>query len=112
MMLMVMQVSSISFIKKKRRKALMVKLGLPAALGALWIKKENYPTIRPQYQGTPKINPSLSLNYRKNKVNLFFQGDNLYTKTLNKNEFVDRFYDNGDTVKQQTKRNRTTNILP
>ncbi|WP_315815343.1 hypothetical protein [Paraflavitalea speifideaquila] len=40
-----------------------------------------------------------------------FQGDDLYTKTLNKNEFVDRFYDNGDTVKQQTRRNRTTNIV-
>ncbi len=44
-------------------------------------------------------------------MNLFFQGDNLYTKTLNKNEFVDRYYDDIDTVKQQTKRNRTTNIV-
>ncbi len=87
------------------------KVGLAAGVGALWIKKENYPTIRPQYQNTPKINPSLSLNYRKKKVNIFFQADNLFTKTLNKNEFVDRYYDNGDTVRQQTKRNRTTNII-
>ncbi|MBO9572939.1 MAG: TonB-dependent receptor family protein, partial [Chitinophagaceae bacterium] len=35
----------------------------------------------------------------------------LYTQTLNKNEFTDRFYDNGDTIKQQLKRNRTTNFL-
>ena len=97
--------------KKEKKEGFNGKVGLAGGAGALWIKKENYPTIRPQYQGTPKINPSLSLNYRKNKVNLFFQGDNLYTKTLNKNEFVDRFYDNGDTVKQQTKRNRTTNIV-
>jgi hypothetical protein len=53
----------------------------------------------------------LSLNYRKNKVNLFFQGDNLYTQTLNKNEFADRFYDTGEVVRQQTKRNRNTNIV-
>lgn len=97
--------------KKEKKQGFNGKIGLAGGAGALWIKKENYPGIRPQYHITPKINPSLSLNYRKNKVNLFFQGDNLYTKTLNKNEFVDRFYDSGDTVKQQTKRNRTTNIV-
>lgn len=97
--------------KKEKKQGFNGKIGLAGGAGALWIKKENYPGIRSQYHITPKINPSLSLNYRKNKVNLFFQGDNLYTKTLNKNEFVDRFYDSGDTVKQQTKRNRTTNIV-
>lgn len=97
--------------KKEKQEGFNGKLGLAGGLGALWIKKENLPGIRPQYQATPKINPSLSLNYRKNKVNLFFQGDNLYTRTLNKNEFVDRYYDNGDIVHQQTKRNRTTNIV-
>ena len=51
------------------------------------------------------------MNYRKKKINFFLQGDNLYTHTLNKNEFVDRYYDNGDTVRQQTKRNRDTNIV-
>ncbi|WP_337043919.1 TonB-dependent receptor domain-containing protein [Emticicia sp. 17c] len=86
------------------------KVGLAGGLGALWIKQENLPSIRPQYQATPKINPSLSLNYRKNKINAFFQGDYLYTRTLNKNEFVDRFYDNGDVVRQQTKRNRRTSL--
>ena len=97
--------------KKEKKEGLNGKIGIVGGLGALRMKKENYPTIRSQYQGTPKINPSISLNYRKNKVNFFFQGDNLYTKTLNKNEFADRFYDNGDTVRQQTKRNRNTNII-
>ncbi|MBC8032523.1 MAG: TonB-dependent receptor, partial [Chitinophagaceae bacterium] len=97
--------------KKEKKEGLNGKIGLTAGLGALGIKRENYPTIRPQYQATPKINPSISLNYRKNKVNFFMQGDHLFTRTLNKNEFANRFYDNGDTVKQQTKRNRTTNIV-
>ncbi|GAA4398748.1 TonB-dependent receptor [Nibrella viscosa] len=97
--------------KKEKKEGFNGKVGMATALGALWIKRENYPTIRPQYQGTPKINPSLSLNYRKNKVNLFFQGDNLYTQTLNKNEFADRFYDSGEVIRQQTKRNRNTNII-
>ena len=98
-------------LRKEKKEGFNGKAGLGLGAGALWIKKENFPTIRPQYQFTPKINPSVSVNYRKNKVNMFFQGDNLYTQTLNKNEFVDRFYDNGDTIKQQSKRNRNTNFL-
>ncbi|HEY0111503.1 MAG TPA: TonB-dependent receptor, partial [Fibrella sp.] len=97
--------------KKEKKEGFNGKVGMAVALGALWEKRENYPTIRPQYRNTPKINPSLSLNYRRNKVNLFFQGDNLYTQTLNKNEFADRFYDTGEVVRQQTKRNRNTNIV-
>ena len=92
--------------KKEVKEGFNGKVGLALGVGALWIKKENYPTISPQYQNTPKINPSVSLNYRKKKVNVFLQADNLYTKTLNKNEFVDRYYDNGEIVRQQTKRNR------
>ncbi|MEJ0030180.1 MAG: outer membrane beta-barrel protein [Bacteroidota bacterium] len=84
---------------------------MAAGLGALWIKKGNLPDIRPQYQATPKLNPSISLNYRKKKINFFLQGDNLYTHTLNKNEFVDRYYTTGDTVHQQIKRNRDTNVV-
>ena len=97
--------------KKEKKEGLNGKVGMAVGAGALWIKAPNYPTIRPQYQVTPKLNPSLSLNYRKNKVNLFFQGDNLYTQTLNKNEFADRFYDTGEVIRQQTKRNRNTNIV-
>ena len=97
--------------KKEKKEGFNGKVGLAMGVGALWEKQENYPGIRPQYRNTPKINPSLSLNYRRNKVNLFFQGDNLYTQTLNKNEFADRFYDTGVVVRQQTKRNRNTNIV-
>ncbi len=94
--------------KKSKKDGFNGKLGMAGGLGALWEKKANLPQIRPQYNATPKLNPSLSLNYRKNNTNLFFQGDYLYTETLNKNEFVDRNYDNGNVVRQQTKRNRNT----
>lgn len=96
--------------KKNKQEGFNGKVGLSGGLGALWIKKDNLPTIRPQYQYTPKINPSLSLNYRKKKINFFFQGDYLLTNTLNKNEFVDRYYDSGEIIRQQTKRNRNTTI--
>jgi outer membrane receptor protein involved in Fe transport len=96
--------------KKNKQEGFNGKVGLVGGLGALWIKNANYPTISQQFQNTPKVNPSLSLNYKKQKINLFFQGDYLYTQTLNKNEFVERTYNDGTTIKQQTKRNRTTTV--
>lgn len=96
--------------KKNKKDGFNGKIGFTTGAGSLWVRKENLPTIRPQYTFTPKINPSVSLNYRKNKVNVFFQGDYLYTETLNKNEFVTRNYDNGDVVNSQLKRNRNTHF--
>jgi outer membrane receptor protein involved in Fe transport len=97
--------------KKDKQEGLNGKAGLSTGLGALWVRRENLPSIRPQYRMTPKLNPSIALNYRKGKVNLFVQADNLYTQTLNRNEFVTRTYDDGTVIQQQTKRNRNTNFL-
>lgn len=94
--------------RKNRQEGLNGKIGLTTGIGALWEKRTNLPSIRPQYQGTPKINPSVALNYRKNKVNTFLQGDWLYTETLNRNEFAERIYEDGQVIKQQVKRNRNT----
>jgi outer membrane receptor protein involved in Fe transport len=96
--------------KKNKKEGFNGKLGLTGGLGSLWVRKENLPSISPQYQFTPKANPTLSLNYRKSKVNIFFQGDYLYTETLNKNEFVTRTYNDGTIINQQTKRNRNTHF--
>lgn len=96
--------------KKNKNEGLNGKVGLTGGLGSLWVRKENLPGIRPQYQLTPKANPTFSLNFLKNKVNIFFQGDYLYTETLNKNEFVTRTYYNGTLINQQTKRNRNTHF--
>ncbi len=98
-------------MKKNKQEGFNGKVGFTTGLGSLWVRQENLPTIRPQYQFTPKINPSLSLNYRKKKINAFFQADNLYTQTLNKNEFVARTYDDGTIINQQLKRNRNTNYF-
>jgi len=98
-------------MKKSKQEGFNGKIGFTTGIGSLWVRQENLPTIRPQYQFTPKINPSLSLNYRKKKINVFFQADNLYTQTLNKNEFVTRTYDDGTVINQQLKRNRNTNYF-
>ncbi|HEX4935803.1 MAG TPA: outer membrane beta-barrel family protein, partial [Gemmatimonadaceae bacterium] len=84
------------------------KVALMGGAGALWVKKENLPTIRPQYQGTPKFNPSVALNHRSGATNSFLQADWLYSPTLNKNEFSTRTYDDGTVITQQVKRNRRT----
>lgn len=98
-------------MKKSKQNGLNGKVGFTAGLGSLWVRKENLPTIRPQYTATPKINPSVSLNYRTNKMNIFLQADNLYTETLNKNEFLTRTFDDGTIIRSQLKRNRNTNFL-
>jgi outer membrane receptor protein involved in Fe transport len=98
-------------MKKNKQEGFNGKVGFTTGIGSLWVRQENLPTIRPQYQFTPKINPSISLNYRKKKINVFFQADNLYTQTLNKNEFVTRTYDDGTIINQQLKRNRNTNFF-
>lgn len=96
--------------KKERADGFNGTVGMASGVGALWERKANLPMIDPQYRMTPKINPSLSLNYRKGRFNTYFQGDYLYTETLNKNEFVTRTYEDGSTVAQQTRRNRNTHF--
>lgn len=96
--------------KKNQQEGLNGKVGLISGIGALWQKQANLPTIRPQYQDNYKLNPSLTLNYRKKKVNLFFQGDLVSQKVLNKNEFFQRIYDDGNVIEQQFLENRTQTI--
>jgi outer membrane receptor protein involved in Fe transport len=94
--------------RKEEQQGFNGKLGVMGGAGALWEKKENLPTIRPQYRGTPKFNPSVALNYRDGATNSFVQADWLYSPTLNKNEFSTRTYDDGTVIVQQIKRNRRT----
>jgi outer membrane receptor protein involved in Fe transport len=94
--------------KKQEQEGFNGKLGMMAGAGALWVKKENLPSVGPQYQWTPKLNPSVSVNYRKGATNSFAQLDWLHSPTLNKNEFSTRSYDDGTVVTQQVRRNRNT----
>ncbi|WP_166923155.1 TonB-dependent receptor domain-containing protein [Flavobacterium poyangense] len=96
--------------KKNKQEGFNGKIGISSGYGSLWERKANLPEMTPQYQLTPKINPTLSLNYRKNKVNTYLQADYLYIETLNKNEFVTRTYNDGTIINQQTKRNRDTHF--
>ena len=94
--------------KKQEQEGFNSKVGVMAGAGALWVKRENLPTIRPQYQRTPKFNPSISINYRKGPTNTFVQGDWLQSPTLNRNDFATRTFDDGTVIVHQVKRNRRT----
>ena len=95
-------------LRKQDQRGFNGRAGLVGGAGALWEKQASLPGIRPQFRGTPKINPSIGLNYRSGATNSFLQADWLYAPTLNKNEFATRTYDDGTVILQQVKRNRRT----
>ena len=94
--------------KKEEQQGWNGRVGVIGGAGALWEKRANLPTIRPQARTTPKFNPSLALNHRRGTTNVFVRADWLHAPTLNKNEFATRTYDDGTVIVQQVKRNRRT----
>ncbi len=95
-------------LKKEEQEGFNGTIGLMGGAGALWEKRANLPTIRPQFRSTPKINPSVAVNYRKGRTNSFVRADWLHAPTLNKNEFATRRYGDTAVIIQQMKRNRRT----
>jgi len=96
--------------KKETREGWNGKVGLTTGLGALGEKRENLPGIRDQYRFTPKVNPSASVNYKKDQINFFFMGDVLYHQQMMRNEFITRTYEDGRVINQQFLENRTQPI--
>lgn len=96
--------------KKEKEEGWNGKVGMIAGVGNIIEKKGNLPGIRDQYRFTPKLNPSVSLNYKKDKINLFLQGDVLWHKQMMKSEFTDRIFNDGTHIRQQYLENRTQPI--
>lgn len=84
------------------------EVGFNFGLGELTKRKSNLPGIMDKYSLTPKYNPSVSLNYRTDKVNLFLQSDAMFRRKVNCNEFTTRKYTDGtDDVISQFLENRS-----
>lgn len=82
--------------------------GFSFGVGELTKRKDNLPGIMDKYSVTPKYNPSINLNYRTPKVNLFVQSTGMFRKKVNSNEFTYRTYTDGtDNVNSQFLENRT-----
>lgn len=80
--------------------------GLAFGLGALSKRKADLPTNLGSYSFNHKIIPSLNLNYRTGKLNLFLQSEVLSQRRLPNNEFTTRYYDDGRSTASQVPENR------
>lgn len=97
--------------KKQTQVGLSGEWSLGTGFGELWTRQENLPRISPKYAWTPKVNPSISLNYRSAKVNWFFQGDGIVRQRVNANEFTTRIYNDGTpNIQSQFLENRTQKL--
>lgn len=81
--------------KKEKQNGFNGDFGLNAGLGELNQRRSNLPNISDKFSVTPKLNPTLNLNYRANKINLFFQGDGMVRRKVNANDFSTRIYSDG-----------------
>jgi len=92
--------------KKERESGFNGDIGLTLGLGQLSKRKDDLPTDLGSFSLNHKIIPSLNLNYRTSKVNLFLQSEILIQEKLPNNEFTTRYYDDGTTVLSQVPENR------
>lgn len=94
--------------KKEKETGFNGDVGLNVGLGELTTRKNNLPNIMDKYAFTPKLNPSVSLNYRTKKVNLFLQSDGIVRRKVNTNEFSTREYTDGTpAIESQFLENRS-----
>ncbi len=97
--------------RKESDEGLNGRAGFVFGMGGLTERRANFAGMRDQYRFSPKLNPSVSGNYKKGDVNLFVQSDLLWHKTNMKSEFTDRVYLSGEGITQQFQENRTQPIF-
>lgn len=95
-------------LKQEKQDGFNGSFGVTGGAGSLWSRRDNLPSVREQRLFTPKLNPSLTLNYRSGGTNSFVRADWLHSPTMNKNEFATRTYSDGSVITQQILRNRRT----
>ena len=93
--------------KKEQQRGLNGSVGFTYGLGELTTRKESLPTSLGRYSANPKYVPSLSLNYRNEKVNTYLQAEVIRQQRLPNNEFTTRYYDDGARTISQVPENRT-----
>lgn len=92
--------------KKETKEGINGDIGFTYGLGMLTKRRGDVPSILGSYSLNPKYTPSLNLNYRKNKVNLYLQSEILHQRRLPNNEFTTRYYDDGNITLSQVPENR------
>lgn len=98
--------------KKEKKSGLNGDLGLTYGLGMLSKRKEDLPTDLGSYYLNSKYMPSLSLNYKTNRINTYLQGELMRLKKLPNNEFSTRSYsDTLNTISQVPENRKQTHYI-
>ena len=92
--------------KKEQQSGFNGDVGLTLGLGQLTKRKPDLPTDLGSFSLNPKVIPSLNMNYRTQKVNIFLQSEILMQEKLPNNEFTTRYYEDGTTIFSQVPENR------
>lgn len=92
--------------KKEKESGMHGDFGLAYGLGALSKRKADLPTELGSFTMNPKYIPSFSLNYKNDKVHLFFSSETMFLKRLPNNEFTTRTYTDGTRIASQVPENR------
>lgn len=95
--------------KKSAATGLTGDVGLAPGIGMITKRKADLPTGMPSYSDNLKITPSLNLNYKTEKLNIFWQSYLIRQRRLPNNEFTTRKYDNGNITESQVAENRSQN---
>lgn len=95
--------------KKSEARGLSGDAGFTSGIGMITKRKADLPTGMPSYSNNWKLTPSLNLNYKTEKLNVYWQSYLLNQRRLPNNEFTTRFYDNGNMTESQVAENRSQN---
>ncbi len=93
--------------KKEMETGFNADLGFTFGMGAMTRRREDLPTQLGSYDWNPKYIPSLNLNYKTSKFNLFLLSELIRQKSLPNNEFTTRVYEDGSGTVSQVPENRT-----
>ena len=96
-------------LKQESQKGLNGDIGFTFGDGAITKRKTDLPTGMPSFSNNLKYTPSLNLNYKTEKLNLFFQSYWIRQHKLPNNEFSTRYYDSGTMTESQVAENRFQN---
>ena len=93
--------------RKAAKKGFSGDFSLTPAIGMITKRKADLPTGMPSYSKNLKLTPSFNLNYKTEKLNIFWQSYLIIQRRLPNNEFTTRFYENGDITESQVAENRS-----
>jgi outer membrane receptor protein involved in Fe transport len=92
--------------KKQRQKGFSGDVGFAYGLGAVSKRRADLPTPLQSFSKNSKYNPTLNLNYKNDKVNIFLQSTYTNSDNLPNNEFSTRTYPDDRVVENQVAENR------